>query len=265
MAEGLEHPERVVGLHFFNPVAVMPLVEVVRAPQTDEVTLATAFAVARNARKSAIGVADAPGFVVNRLLTITMGGVLSAIDHGADVKVADSALDPLGMPMSTLELVELVGPAVAHHVGETLHGAFPERFGVSTLLGAMVERGLPAVWAKPPRSSDPLAAAAPKRMLPEAAAMLDQLRAAGTLPPLDPAWTAERVRTETLDALAAEVGRMLDEGVVADVRDIDLGMILGAGFPFWLGGIAPYLDREGISERVAGRRFLPLGVASLPA
>jgi hypothetical protein len=76
--------------------------------------------------------------------------------------------------------------------------------------------------------------------------------------------TAEQVRRNALDALAQEIRLMLDEGVVAEAQDIDLCMILGAGWPFHLGGVTPYLDRTGTSERVTGARFLPPGVASLP-
>lgn len=77
--------------------------------------------------------------------------------------------------------------------------------------------------------------------------------------------TAEQVRERVLLALAQEARLMLDEGVAADAADLDLGLITGAGWPFWLGGITPYLDREGYSERATGRRFAPPGVATLPA
>ncbi|HVQ21645.1 MAG TPA: 3-hydroxyacyl-CoA dehydrogenase NAD-binding domain-containing protein, partial [Candidatus Saccharimonadia bacterium] len=95
----LKHPERVVGLHFFNPVAMMPLLEIVRADQTDDATLATAFAVGKTLKKSSVLVKDAPAFVVNRLLTRFLGVVTGAVDRGTPIDVADSALDPLGLPM----------------------------------------------------------------------------------------------------------------------------------------------------------------------
>src|SRR4029079_7577004 len=95
----LEHPERLVGFHFFNPVAVMPLVEIVRAERTDDATLATAFAVGKTLKKSCVLVKDAPAFVVNRVLTRFLGEILGAIDAGTPAEVADTALDPLGLPM----------------------------------------------------------------------------------------------------------------------------------------------------------------------
>ena len=100
MAADLKHPERVVGFHFFNPVAVMPLVEIVRAAQTDDATLATAFATGKALKKSCVLVKDAPAFVVNRLLTRFMGEVTKSVDEGTDFHVADNALAPLGLPMT---------------------------------------------------------------------------------------------------------------------------------------------------------------------
>ncbi|MBM0234081.1 enoyl-CoA hydratase/isomerase family protein [Micromonospora sp. STR1_7] len=242
MAAELEHPERVVGFHFFNPVAVLPLLEIVRGERTDDATLATAFAVGKQLKKSSVLVKDAPAFVVNRLLTRFLGTVFAAVDAGTPLDVANSALDPLGLPMRPLALLQLVGPAVAYHVGGTLHAAYPDRFGVSENLRRIADSGQPIV-------------------------VDDQVNAevAKLLVVGDEPLTAEQVRQNALDALAQEIRLMLDEGVVAEAQDIDLCMILGAGWPFHLGGVTPYLDRTGTSERATGRRFLPRGAASLPA
>ncbi|WP_433553259.1 3-hydroxyacyl-CoA dehydrogenase NAD-binding domain-containing protein [Micromonospora zamorensis] len=242
MAAELEHPERVVGFHFFNPVAVLPLLEIVRGERTDDVTLATAFAVGKQLKKSSVLVKDAPAFVVNRLLTRFLGTVFAAVDQGTPLDVANSALDPLGLPMRPLALLQLVGPAVAHHVGGTLHAAYPDRFGVSENLKRIADSGQPIVVDD--QINDEVA----------------KLLVVGDQP-----LTAEQVRQNALDALAQEIRLMLDEGVVAEAQDIDLCMILGAGWPFHLGGVTPYLDRTGTSERVTGQRFLPRGAASLPA
>lgn len=242
MAAELEHPERVVGFHFFNPVAVLPLLEIVRGERTDDATLATAFAVGKQLKKSSVLVSDAPAFVVNRLLTRFLGTVFAAVDAGTPLDVANAALDPLGLPMRPLALLQLVGPAVAYHVGGTLHTAFPDRFAVSENLRRIAEAGQPIVVDD--QINDEVA----------------KLLVVGDAP-----LTAEQVRQNALDALAQEIRLMLDEGVVAEAQDIDLCMILGAGWPFHLGGVTPYLDRTGTSERVTGRRFLPLGAASLPA
>ncbi|GGM27103.1 MULTISPECIES: 3-hydroxyacyl-CoA dehydrogenase NAD-binding domain-containing protein [Micromonospora] len=241
MAADLEHPQRLVGFHFFNPVAVLPLLEIVRGERTDDATLATAFAVGRQLKKSSVLVSDAPAFVVNRLLTRFLGTVFAAVDAGTPLEVANNALDPLGLPMRPLALLQLVGPAVAHHVAGTLHEAFPDRFTVSGNLKRIADSGQPIVVDD------------------EINAEVAKLLVVGDQP-----LTAEQVRQNALDALAEEIRLMLDEGVVAEAQDIDLCLILGAGWPFHLGGITPYLDRTGTSERVTGRRFLPPGAASLP-
>lgn len=246
MASELTHPERVVGFHFFNPVAVLPLVEVVRATSTDDGALATALSVGKKLKKSCVLVADAPAFIVNRLLTRFLGEVHAAIDEGTPIETADEALGPLGLPMSPLVLLQLVGPAIALHVSEQLAEAFPERFAVSPNLRRLVDAGKGSVY---------LWEDGTPKVDPEVAALFQ----AGDRPS-----TADQVRERALAAVAEEARLMLDEGVVAEPQDIDMAMVLGAGWPFHTGGITPYLDRTGVSERVTGKRFLPTGTASVP-
>ncbi|MFG3365291.1 3-hydroxyacyl-CoA dehydrogenase NAD-binding domain-containing protein [Streptomyces sp. NPDC090032] len=250
MASKLKHPERVVGFHFFNPVAILPLLEIVRGEQTDDASLATAFGVAKKLKKTAVLVKDAPAFVVNRILTRFMGEIQNVIDEGTPVAVAEKAVEPLGLPMSPLVLLELVGPAIGLHVSETLNRAFPERFTVSPNLAAVVKAGKRGFYVYSAENDFK------PELDPEVAALLKQG---------DVVLTEEQVRDRVLDAVAQEIGLMLDEGVVAEAQDIDLCLITGAGWPFHLGGITPYLDREGVSERVTGKRFLEQGVASVPA
>ncbi|MEU5192362.1 3-hydroxyacyl-CoA dehydrogenase NAD-binding domain-containing protein [Streptomyces klenkii] len=247
MASKLKHPERVVGFHFFNPVAILPLLEIVRGEKTDDASLATAFAVAKKLKKTAVLVKDAPAFVVNRILTRFMGEIQNVIDEGTPVAVAEKAVEPLGLPMSPLVLLELVGPAIGLHVSETLAGAFPDRFKVSPNLAAVVKAGKRGFYVYD--SGKP-------ELDPEVAALLVQG---------DSVLTEEQVRARVLEAVAQEIGLMLDEGVVAEAQDIDLCLITGAGWPFHLGGVTPYLDRSGTAEKANGKRFLPVGVASVPA
>jgi 3-hydroxyacyl-CoA dehydrogenase/enoyl-CoA hydratase/carnithine racemase len=247
MAADLDHPERVVGFHFFNPVAVLPLVEIVRCPATDEETLATAFAMAKPLKKNAVLVKDAAGFVVNRILLRWMAEIFAAVDEGTPIEIADAALRPLGLPMAPSLLLQLVGPAVALHVVENLHAAFGYRFPVSPTLRALVASERPGIYDWTPDGE------------PYVSDETAKLFAVGNQPS-----TVEQVRERTLNALAEEIGLMLADGVVAAPMDIDLCLILGAGWPFHLGGITPYLDREGVSDRVLGRRLLPSGVASVP-
>jgi 3-hydroxyacyl-CoA dehydrogenase/enoyl-CoA hydratase/carnithine racemase len=247
MASKLRNPERVVGFHFFNPVAILPLLEIVRGERTDDASLATAFGVARKLKKTAVLVKDAPAFVVNRILTRFMGEIQNVIDEGTPVEVAEKAIEPLGLPMSPLVLLELVGPAIGLHVSETLHAAFPDRFTVSGNLAAVVRAGKRGFYVYDSGTPE---------LDPEVAALLVQG---------DTVLTEEQVRSQVLEAVTQEIGLMLDEGVVAEAQDIDLCLITGAGWPFHLGGVTPYLDREGVSERVNGKPFLAPGVASVPA
>ena len=245
MTEGLKNPERVIGFHFFNPVAVMPLLEVARTSKTDDATTATAINVGKELKKTMIICKDAPGFVVNRLLTRFMGEVTDAMDEGTAPDVADNAMRPLGFPMSPFELLGLVGPGVALHVAETLHDNLGPRYRISPTMQRLVKEGVKTFYVKTENGFSPN---------PAALALVEK----GNTPS-----TSEEVRARALKALAEEARMMLDEGVVATPAEIDLCMLLGAGWPMHLGGILPYLDREGISESVTGKRFHQPGVASL--
>jgi len=229
MGASLTRPGRLIGFHFFNPVAVLPLVEIITTPQTDETTLATAFELARRLRKTAVLATDTAGFVVNRVLTRLFSEVLTLLDDGADPDTVDHALDPLGLPMTPLQLLQFIGPAVQLHICETMHRAYPRRSAVSTSLTALVAAQLPGYLDSHGRIS------------PAAAALLPDPR------PAD----AGAIHTRILAALAQETTAMLDEGVVAGPEQIDLCMILGANYPFHTGGLTPLLDRE------AGTAFHP--------
>ena len=247
MSQGLKNPERVVGFHFFNPVAVMPLLEVARTSTTDDATTATAIAVGKELKKVMIICKDAPGFVVNRLLTRFMGEITDAVDEGTPPAVADSAMSSIGFPMSPFQLLDLVGPGVGLHVSKTLHNNLGPRYRISPTMQAMVDQGVRNFYIK---NEDGTVAANPAALA---------LISKGDSPS-----TPEQVRTRALTALAIEARMMLDEGVVATASEIDLCMLMGAGWPMHLGGILPYLDRSGISDSVCGSRFHPVGVASLP-
>ena len=225
MAADLEHPERVVGMHFFNPVAVLPLVELVRTPETDDVTLATAWAVTRKLRKTGVLVRDAPAFVVNRILARQGSVVTDALDHGNTVEEADEAVLRLGLPMAPSVLLQLVGPRVANHVRHTLHAAWPDRFPLSATLESLAEGGEPVVVEHAPR-------------------------------------TVDEIHQAVLEAMADECRHILEDGVVAEAADIDTCLLLGAGFPFWLGGITKHLDQSGISQRVLGRPLAEVRAAT---
>jgi 3-hydroxyacyl-CoA dehydrogenase/enoyl-CoA hydratase/carnithine racemase len=235
----LKHPERLVGFHFFNPVAVMPLIEVVKAPKTSDAVLSTAFVVAKNLGKNAVLTADAPGFVVNRLLAKVMGEAARAVYEGASVVDVERAYAPLGLPMGPFQLIDLVGWKVAAHVQDTMATAFPDRFYANenfhelANLEQVVEKDKSGKVTGFTKDADKLV----KQVAGKSAASADEI--------------LRRVQ----DGLATEMKIMLDEGVVPEVEDIDLCLILGAGWPFIDGGASAYLDREGASVRAFGATF----------
>jgi 3-hydroxyacyl-CoA dehydrogenase len=219
MASDLEHPERVAGMHFFNPVAVLPLVEVIRAPETDDETIATVWDTAKKLRKRPVASADAPAFIVNRVLTRMTTVLMDALEHGNTVEETDEAILRLGLPMAPSVLLQMVGPRVAYHVLETLHDADPDRFPLSATLRNYAEGR-------------------------------EEIVVRG-----DARRTVDEIQRDALEAIADEIRHMLDEGVVAQAQDVDTALILGAGWPFFLGGITKHLDQSGVSERVTGRKL----------
>ena len=151
MAEDLEHPERLVGFHFFNPVAVMPLLEIVRAPEDRRRRAGHGVRDSpRGCKKSAVLVKDAAAFVVNRVLLRLMGEVTAAFDEGTPAEVADNALRPMGLPMTPFTLGAMVGLPVAQHVQESLHAAFGDRFRVSQNLQKLIDDGVQVLWGPRP-------------------------------------------------------------------------------------------------------------------
>jgi 3-hydroxyacyl-CoA dehydrogenase/enoyl-CoA hydratase/carnithine racemase len=219
MSAELRRPGRVVGMHFFNPVAVLPLVELVRTPMTEDTVLATAWQVTGRLGKRGVLVADAPAFVVNRILTRQSSVLMQALEHGNTIEETDAAALKIGLPMPPSALLALVGPRVANHVLHTLHDAYPDRFPLSPALERFADGEMDVVHtADDPRSVD-------------------------------------EIHVAILEALADEIRHILDEGVVGAAEDVDTCLVLGAGFPLFRGGITPYLDSSGVSERVVGHRF----------
>ena len=225
MATDLRRPERVAGMHFFNPVAVMPLLEVVRAAETGDEALATVWDIGEKLRKRPILVNDAPGFVVNRVLTRMTRVIMDAVEHGTPVEEVDEAVMSLGMSMAPSVLLQMVGPRVANHVLERMHDAFRERFPLSPALAAIADGGEPVVVEDAPR-------------------------------------TREQIVEDVLEAVADEIHLLLEEGVVTEAADVDTGLLLGAGWPFFLGGITKHLDQLGMSERMFGHTFADLAAAA---
>lgn len=237
MAANLKHPERLVGFHFFNPVAVMPLLEVVRAKKSSDEAVATAMEVAKNLKKTAVITSDSAGFVVNRLLGYLLGEAMRAVDEGASFEEVANAIAPLGLPMNPFDLLELVGLKVGAHVLDSMHAFNSERFYASANLHKLAEHGklLERDGKGKIKGYDKQAIA---------------IVAGGNKPR-----SAGEIFESLQIGLAREIKLMLDEKVVGTAQDIDLCMIMGAAWPFHLGGITPYLDRCGASQKAFGGTF----------
>lgn len=200
-----------VGMHFFNPVAVMPLVEVVRHGGTTDEVLATTWDVVKRLRKRGVIVGDSAGFVVNRVLTRVSRSLMDALENGNTQDDVDEAMLGLGMPMAPSVLLMMVGPKVALHVLETMHAAYPDRFPLSPALEQIANGEEPRALRDEPK-------------------------------------TVAEIRRSVLEAAADEIRHMLDEGVVGNPADVDACLILGAGYPFFLGGITKHLEQLGIAD-----------------
>jgi 3-hydroxyacyl-CoA dehydrogenase/enoyl-CoA hydratase/carnithine racemase len=234
----LKHPGRLVGFHFFNPVAVMPLVEVVRADKSSDEAIATAMNVAKNLKKTAVITSDSAGFVVNRILGFLLGEAMRAVDEGASFEKVAEAIAPLGLPMNPFDLLELVGLKVGAHVLDSMHAFNPERFYASENLHKLAEHG--KLLERDGKGKI-------KGYDRQASEIVGNTNNGGA--------SAEEIFERVNLGLAKEVRLMLDEKVVGTAQDIDLCMIMGAGWPFHLGGLTPYLDRSGAAERAFGSSF----------
>ncbi|MDG2497388.1 MAG: 3-hydroxyacyl-CoA dehydrogenase NAD-binding domain-containing protein [Aquiluna sp.] len=238
IGKALSKPERLVGFHFFNPVAVMPLLEVVRADKSNDESVATAMKVARSLRKTAVITSDSAGFVVNRLLGFLLGEAMRAVDEGASFEKVADAIAPLGLPMNPFDLLELVGLKVGAHVLDSMHAFNQDRFYASENLHKLAEYG--KLLERDGKGKI-------KGYDKKAIDIVGNSSNGGR--------SAEEIFEAVNVGLAKEIKLMLDEKVVHLPEDIDLCMIMGAGWPFHLGGITPYLDRSGASEKAFGSTF----------
>lgn len=235
LAAAVRDSSRVIGLHFFNPVAKMPLVEVVRPPHAAADAVATGVAVATLAGKTPIVCRDAPGFIVNRVLFPYLRAALLLAEAGADVEVVDAAVRAWGMPMGPFALIDEIGIDVTLSIFRSLEQSFGVRFAPPPLVTAIAARGWlgrkagRGFYDHPPDG----------RPVPNPGATLSGTAAARSGRPAD--GIDESVVDERLiGPMADEARRLLDEGVVDSTDAIDLATVLGIGFPAFRGGLATY-------------------------
>jgi 3-hydroxyacyl-CoA dehydrogenase/enoyl-CoA hydratase/3-hydroxybutyryl-CoA epimerase len=217
LAQSVPHPERVIGLHFFNPVHRMPLVEIITLPETSPDVLATAITFVQKIGKTPIVVKDSPGFLVNRILVPYLMEAVRLHASGIPVKDIDDAMLEFGMPMGPMRLLDEIGLDVASHVAKTLAEAFPDRFPKSDVLDKMVAEG--HLGKKSGRGFY----------------QYENGReiAFTSAPPMP---QHESIQTRLALLLSQEAMKCLKEGIARSADDIDLAMVLGTGYPPFRGG-----------------------------
>ena len=258
LAQGLKRPERFCGIHFFNPVRKMPLVEVIRGEKTSDETVVTAVGLAKAIGKSPIVVYDGPGFLVNRILFPYLNEALELITDGVAIEQIERCAKKFGMPMGPITLYDVVGLDTAFYAGAVMHEAFPDRCLASPLMVAMVkakrlgqktgvgffsykdnkERGRPDPTLQP--------------ILDEVVRKHDKL-------------SDEQVTHRLFLPMLLEATRVLEEKKVRDPRDVDLGLIFGIGFPPHKGGLLFWADQVGAAKILEWLKPLePLGPRMQP-
>lgn len=256
----LQHPERFCGLHFFNPVRSMPLVEVIRGAKTSDETVATAVAYAKRIGKSPIVVGDGPGFLVNRVLLPYMNEALLLLQAGASIKDIDRAATRFGMPMGPITLYDTVGLDISLHAGGVMQQAFPDRVVPADILPAMVAAD--RLGKKNGRGFFDYVTDRKGRQkaLPSDEAQKIIAQSAIHNPQSDINLTDRLFLPMLLEAT-----RLIEDGIVADVRDVDLGLIYGIGFPPFKGGLFHWADTIGAGALIEklkpyaelGKRYEP--------
>lgn len=240
IAKAVDNPKRVVGLHFFNPVDKMPLIEIIQGEQTSMQTLSTAFSLALALGKTPILVADKPGFLVNRILGIYLAESLFMAEQGMSIQSIDSAMKQFGMPMGPFELMDEVGIDIAHHVGTFLGQSFSYFPTPSQTLTKLIEAkrlgkksGLGFYQHKKKKQLD-----------------LSYIKTLGL--PDGQSGEKEYLARHIVDRLVLLMGneafRCLEEKVVQSEQDVDVGMVLGTGFAPFRGGLIRYMRSRNLEQ-----------------
>jgi 3-hydroxyacyl-CoA dehydrogenase/enoyl-CoA hydratase/3-hydroxybutyryl-CoA epimerase len=246
ISRGLQHPERVAGLHFFNPVHRMKLVEIVRAEETSGVTIDTAVAFVQRVGKLPVVVRDRPGFLVNRILLPYLIEAGRLFEAGADVRLLDETMLDFGMPMGPLRLLDEVGLDVASDVAQSLCAAFPSRMQVPEIFSKFLARGIKGRKAGKGfydyRNGH-------QSKVNSSVLRLREREGNAEL-------TQEELQKRMVLLMINEAAMCLEESIVEDPRDIDFAMIMGTGFAPFRGGPLRYADACGIDRIVRDLRWL---------
>lgn len=249
LADGLSRPAQFCGLHFFNPVRRMKLVEVIRGKHTSDQTVATTVAYAKRLGKMPIVVNDGPGFLVNRLLFPYMNEAIELLSDGASMLEIDKGAMAFGMPMGPIALYDMVGLDTAMYAGKTMWEAFPDRIVASPVLPAMVKAGRLGQKSKLGFFSYQ-SKKGKAQSDPAAEAIVANYRRGGGK------FTKEQIADRLILPMLLEATRVLEEKLVRDVRDVDLGLVFGIGFPPFRGGLLFWADTVGLDQVM--KRLEPL-------
>ena len=243
LAEQLQRPDKFCGIHFFNPVRRMKLVEVIRGAETDDRTIATAVAYAKRVGKMPIVVNDGPGFLVNRLLFPYMNEALELVSEGAAIKSIERAAKAFGMPMGPIELYDMVGIDTAFYAGRTMWQSFPDRTVASPILPAMIKAGRLGQ-----KSGSGFYLYNNRKRRAQADPDLGDFLAPYVRDQKQ--FTEEKLTARLFLPMLLEATRTLEDKVVRDPRDIDLGLIFGLGFPPFKGGLMFWADTQGPAKMI---------------
>ena len=260
MAESAPNPEQFIGMHFFSPVDRMELVEIIRGAKTSDVTVATIVALSKRIRKTPIVVNDCPGFLVNRVLFPYMNESNILLHEGVSMEAIDKAATRFGMPVGPLALTDMVGLQTACFAGKVLAHAYPDRAATSPILEEMLKASpaggtgqeVTKFWVSEGKRSRP-------KPNPAVLAIIAKHKTA------EHALRDEEITDRLFLPMLLEATRVLEEGIVREPADVDMGLILGIGFPPFKGGILRWCDSQGagaVVERLAryaslGKRYQP--------
>ncbi|WP_312601511.1 MULTISPECIES: fatty acid oxidation complex subunit alpha FadB [Pseudomonas] len=249
LAQALKRPENFCGMHFFNPVHMMPLVEVIRGEKTSEKTIATTVAYAKKMGKNPIVVNDCPGFLVNRVLFPYFGGFAGLIGQGADFQRIDKLMEKFGWPMGPAYLMDVVGMDTAHHARDVMAEGFPDRMKESrkTAVDALYE----AKRLGQKNGKGFYVYETDKKGKPKKVADAETYALLKPVVYEQRDFTDDEIVQRMMIPLCLETARCLEDGIVESAAEADMGLIYGIGFPPFRGGALRYIDSLGVAEFVA--------------
>lgn len=252
----MKHPERFIGMHFFYPAPVMPLVEIIKGPKTSPEVFAKTLDLAKKLGKVPLVVKDCNGFLVNRILLTGAFEAFHLLEEGASIEEVDQASLSFGLPMGSCEVIDFSGIDVVYHVAHVFQKAYGDRMSVPALLNKLYYAKL---LGKKTGKGFYLYKGKEKKINPEAVKLIQSVQTGRKA-------TAAEISERSLLAMINEASRCLEEGIVSDPSSVDLALVLGSGFPPFRGGLLAYADKLGIKtvydklkslESVSSTRFKP--------